>query len=108
MALEEGMDELADRLASRYATVGSTQAEIIDIEVVDINNVDEYARALSYLEGLQSVRSVQVKDVSSDKVMFELISLGGQAVIDQAIGLGNVLEPVINTQGIPSYRLLQR
>ena len=108
MALEEGIDELADRLASRYASVGSTQAEVIEIEVVDINNVDEYARTLSYLEGLQSVSSVQVKHVYPDKVIFELISLGGQAVIDQAIGLGNVLEPVISTKEGPSYRLLPR
>lgn len=107
MVLDEGIDELADRLASRYANSGSTQAEVIQLQVSDINNLDEYARTLSYLESLQSVSSVQVKHVFSDKVLFEIISHGGQTVISQAINLGKTLEPVSNGENM-NYRLLPR
>ena len=107
MVLEEGIDELADRLASRYANTGSTQAEVIQLQVSDVNDLDEYARTLSYLESLQSVISVQVKHVFPDKVLFELISHGGQPVISQAINLGKTLEPVSTGENM-EYRLLPR
>lgn len=107
IVLEEGVDELADRLASRYANTGSTRAEVIKLLVSDVNDLDEYARALSYLESLQSVRTVQVKRVSTDKVMFELISHGGLNAIDQAIALGKTLELVSNSEQL-TYRLLPR
>ena len=107
MVLEEGVDELADRLASRYANTGSTRAEVLQLQVSNVNNLDEYARTLSYLESLQSVSSVQVKHVYSDKVLFELISHGGQTVISQAINLGKTLEPVSSGENM-DYRLLPR
>jgi uncharacterized protein len=107
IVLEEGIDELADRIASQYANTGSTFTEVIELLVTDVNDVDEYARALSYLESVQSIRSVQVKRVSKNNVMFELINRGGLTAIDQSIELGKTLELVRNNEQL-TYRLLPR
>ncbi len=107
IVLEEGVDELADRLATQYANTGSTRTKVIELLVSNVNDLDEYARTLSYLESLQSVRTVQVKRVSTDKVMFELISHGGLNAINQAIALGKTLELVSNSEQL-TYRLLTR
>ena len=107
IVLEEGVDGLADRLAARYANTGSTHAEVIELTISEITELDSYAKALSYLESLQSVREVQVKRVTSDEVMFELISHGGLSVIEQAIKLGKTLEPISDTERL-AYRLLPR
>ncbi len=107
IVLEEGVDELADRLASQYANTGSTRTEVIELLVSDINDLDEYARALAYLESLQSVTTVQVKRVSVDEVMFEIINHGGLTVINQTIALGKTLELVSNSEQL-NYRLLAR
>jgi uncharacterized protein len=107
IVLEEGVDELVDRLATQYANTGSTRTEVIELLISDINNLDEYARALSYLESLQSVTTVQVKRVSSDEVMFEIISHGGLTAINQTIALGKTLELVSNSAQL-NYRLLAR
>ncbi len=107
IVLEEGVDALVDRLVTRYANTGSSRAEVIELLVSDINNLDEYARALAYLESLQSVRSVQVKRVSPDKVMFEVISHGGLTAISQTIELGKTLELISNNEQL-NYRLLAR
>lgn len=107
IVLEEGVDGLADRLASRYANIGSTRVEAIELVVSDINNLDGYAKALSYLQSLQSVTTVKVKRVTANEVMFELISHGGLSVIEQSIMLGKTLELVSNNENL-NYRLLQR
>ncbi len=107
IVLQEGVDEMADRIASQYTNTGSTQTEVIELLVTDVDDLDEYARALSYLESVQSVQSVQVKSVSSDKVLFELINRGGQGAFDQSITLGKTLEPVNNSEFL-TYRLISR
>lgn len=107
IVLQEGVDEMVDRIASQYTNTGSTLTEEIELLVTDIDGLDEYARALSYLESVQSVQSVQVKSVSGDKVLFELINRGGMDVFDQSIVLGKTLEAVNNSE-ILTYRLISR
>lgn len=104
IVLEEGVDELVDRLAAQYVNTGSTRTEVLELIVSDIDDLDEYARALSYLESLQSVSAVQVIRVSANEVMFEIISRSGLTAINQTIALGNTLEFVSNNQQL-NYRL---
>ncbi len=106
-ALTAGVDELADRLAAQYAIPGSTITENIQMTVTDINNLDEYAKTLSYLASMQSIKSVQVKLVAVDKVVFDVVNQGGLAAINQSIALGKTLAPVGNG-GQLIYRLLPK
>jgi len=107
IVLKEGVDELADRIASQYVNTGPTVSEVLELIVTDIDDVDEYARALSYLESVQSISSVQVKRVSRNNVVFTLVNRGGLAAIDQSITLGKTLELVSNNEQL-TYRLLPR
>ncbi len=107
IVLKEGVDELADRIASQYANTGSSVSEVIELLVTDVDNLDKYARALAYLESVQSISSVQVKRVSRNNVIFTLINRGGLAAIDQSIELGKTLELVSNNEQL-TYRLLPR
>ncbi len=107
IVLEEGVDELVDRLAAQYANNGSAATEVIELVVSDINDLDGYAKTLSYLESLQAISSVQVKKVSEDRVKFEIISHGGIAAFNQTIALGKTLELVSNNEQL-NYRLLGR
>ncbi len=107
IVLKEGVDELADRIASQYANTGSSVSEVIEFLVTDVDNLDKYARVLAYLESVQSISSVQVRRVSRNNVMFTLINRGGLAAIEQSIALGKTLELVSNNEQI-TYRLLPR
>jgi hypothetical protein len=107
IVLKEGIDELADRIASQYANTGSSVTEVIELLVTDVDNLDKYARALSYLESVQSISSVQVKRASRNNVMFTLVNRGGLAAIDQSITLGKTLELVSDNEQL-TYRLLPR
>jgi uncharacterized protein len=107
IVLEEGIDELVDRIAAQYASTGSTRSEILEMRVTNIIGLDEYARTLSYLESLQSVSKVHVKRVSKNEVVFELISHSGVSAMNQTIALGKTLELVSDNQQL-TYRLLTR
>ena len=94
IVLEEGIDELVDKLVSRYTQTEGQNTEVIQLLVNDINNVDEYAQTFSYLASIQSVDSVEVKQTTPNYILFELTSSRGAEGVYQAISLGKILESV--------------
>ncbi|MBI2995066.1 MAG: DUF2066 domain-containing protein [Gammaproteobacteria bacterium] len=103
--IEEGIDEMADRLAARYAQRGSAaEAADLDITVSDVNTVDDYARTLKYLASLNSVAAVQVTRVEPGEVSFTVRVHGGEPALVQALFFGSTLEPSGGEGG--QYRLL--
>lgn len=107
IVLEEGIDELVDRIAAEYVNTGSFRTEVIELTVSEINDLDGYAKTLSYLESIQAVSEVQVKQVSSNEVVFEIISHAGITAFNQTIELGKTLELLSDSEQL-KYRLLTR
>ena len=64
IVLEEGIDELVDKLVSHYTNTEEKNTEAIELLVNDIDSLDKYAQTFSYLKSLQSVFTVNVKRVS--------------------------------------------
>lgn len=105
IVLEEGIDELIDKLVSRYTNIQKQDFESIEILISDINTIDNYAETFSYLKSLQSVTRVSVKQVSPNHIVFELISEQGVDGIQQAIALGKKLQSIEGSDNM-EYRLL--
>jgi hypothetical protein len=107
MVLDEGIDGMADILASRYVNAGGIAAEETDVvlTVTDVHDVEQYATAMKYLRSLNSVTDVQVENIAQDTVVFRLKAHGGNTAVAQAIALGRRLQPVGNLDR-SSYRLL--
>ncbi len=105
IVLQAGIDHLVNRLAERYASTNLASTEVIKINITDIHNLDRYAKALAYLESLQSASAVQVRHVGANQVLFELNSHTPISAIEQAIKLGNKLEFISHTEQL-NYRLL--
>ncbi len=103
--MHEGIDVLADHLVRRFAAAGAGGEQSgVTLNVVAVNSATGYARALQYLQSLNSVTAVQVTEVDGDSVTFELSAYGGADSVRQAITLGRVLEPT--TGPGHSYRLV--
>jgi len=108
IVLDEGIDELVDKLADKYASSSTyTREEALTLTVNNIHDLGQYVKVLHYLESLNSVTKVTVKTLEDDRVVFELINLGGLPVIVQAISLGNMLEPVSSMENL-EFQLIQR
>lgn len=100
----EGVDGLADTLAERYGQAGTySQSGEIEILVNDITGYNQYSKVLNYLESLNSVTKVEVKEVTQDSVIYVLTTQADVSVISRAVDLGQTLQQ-INTS---SYRLVQ-
>ena len=106
LALQAGIDWLADELARRYvqptAVAGSSG---VDIVVQNINNFNEYSRVLKYLRTLNSVTGVEVKSAEPGSVTYTVTTTGGELAVVRAIELGKLLES-LNVSGSP-YRMVQ-
>jgi hypothetical protein len=106
IVLEEGINELADRLASEYVNAFSSGTEVLELVVSEVSNLDDYAKALSYLQSIQAVTDVQVKQVTKNEVRFQVISHGGLSAINKTIALGKTLELLSDNEQL-NYRLIR-
>jgi hypothetical protein len=108
--LAAGVDGAADRLAARFARAQSTEAALpVDLLVVNIDKVEDYGRAMKYLQSLDSVGELAVTRVDAAGVHFRLMLRGDRAGLVQSIGFGRVLAPAAaasNAELELAYRLL--
>ncbi|MFT5134235.1 MAG: hypothetical protein ACI9SC_002709 [Gammaproteobacteria bacterium] len=103
--LDEGIDNLADILATQFSpTTSSVGINQVILSVSDINNAEQYAIVLKYLSSLNSVSDVEVVQVEKSRVTFVVGAHGGELAVSQAIELGRILEAISSYGG--DYRLL--
>ena len=111
----QGIDGLADTLAGQFAQVISeTVRDTASLEVTGVASIDDYARVLKYLGGLESVAQVQVQQVAGDDLYLQLSLLSDPTGLAQHIALGATLQQVPPAAGTPPptgdsvlvYRLL--
>ena len=106
MVIEEGIDDMADFLASKFVHNALPVQADFTLTVSGINTVVQYAAVLKYLESLSSVTRVQVSNVNpGGEVSFILQTHGGCLALSQAIALGRRLEPLVGSE-CSRYRLI--
>ncbi len=94
LVLSEGIDYLADNLATRFAqTQGYAGESTQEISVTGIGSFAGYAETLRYLESLNFVSSVDVTDITPGRVVYRLTTRGDASTLAQALALGRVLQP---------------
>jgi hypothetical protein len=109
IVLLAGVHESADRLASRFGGfTGTTTASGVALKVMGIQSLQDYARALQYLDSLDEVSRVDVTRVEGGSVSFRVDARGGRETVRQVIALGRTLAEEGQsdlTDGL-NYRLL--
>jgi hypothetical protein len=102
--LDEGIQGMADLLATRYGSQAGTATGNTTMKVLDVNTVEHYAKVLGYLQSLSPVSRVEVIEVNTGVIEFQLTAHGGEQAVLQAINFGRILEPVSANTNL--YRLL--
>lgn len=89
------IDALAEHYASEFAVVAPIGAEGRTlVEIVDVDELRDYARVESYLRELSVVDDVRLLSVDDARLRFELKLNASVRALEQAIALGRVLEAV--------------
>ncbi len=109
-----GLDQLADRLAQRYAHVSSVQddSEFL-IYITDVKSLADYVRVSKYLNGLATIKRAELVQVKGDELVYRLDLRSSPQALKQAIKLGKVLltaedpfAPEMSTLSRLNYRLM--
>lgn len=91
-ALADGMHELADRQAQRFA-VRAGNARELQLRVSGVDSLNDYGRALNYVRGLGPVRSAQVEAAQPGTLLLRLRVEGDPEQLANVIAAGRVLRP---------------
>ena len=99
-AVAEGMHEVADRFAARFARRGAAAATArVPIEVAGVEHLEDYARLVGYLASIDIVETVQVERVETSRVRVVLRAKGGRPALAELIALERTLVPVESAAG---------
>ena len=104
-ALVAGMHETTNKLASQYAVFeDSVYRNELMISVNNVEQIDDYANLLKYLQGLTSVHSVNVDLVDGATIQLRLGLIGEAEAMLQSISLNKQLivdnAPKLNNTGV--------
>ena len=103
-AAVEGVNRAADSYAGIFAISGSLAP--VDIEVMDVADLKDYAAAQSYLESLAFISHVSVEGLNGDTVRFRVTTRGGADALQHALSLSGRLQPIAaGDNGIPRFQL---
>lgn len=94
-ALNEGMTQLADTLALRYAQ-HATQDNIhtaVKLTIIGVNDADAFAKIQHYLSALSVVADVQLVNMDNDNMQFSLNLIADQEALAQQLSFDKYLEP---------------
>jgi len=95
IAIQKGIDYLADKLAERYAHVPSSGDENSTlIFISDVNNLSDYDKVSRYLSSLSAIKKVFVSQVQMNEVIYQLDLRGSKSALKQAISLSKILVEV--------------
>ena len=88
----EGVNRAADLYAELFAASGNLLP--IDIEVIGVDGLREYANLQAYLESLTFISHVSVVSLTADSVRFRLLSRGGAESLHRTLSLNGRLQPI--------------
>lgn len=97
-----GIDASADALVERTAVIAEDKdsPKQLMLSVSDVSSVEDYLKAMHYLQSIKGVERVEVAAVNSDKVNFEIFLTSGVAkdAFKQSLKKESVLSIVANTE----------
>jgi hypothetical protein len=100
----EGVNRAADLYAGLFAASGSLVP--VDIEVIGVSDLRDYAALENYLESLTFISHVSVESLTGDTVRFRLGFRGAGDSLQRALTLNGRLQPVAAGEtGIQRFQL---
>ena len=88
----DGVNDIADALAVRYAPVGGSESEMISMQVENVNSFADLARVRQLLDKSETVDQYELRSAKNDKVVIAMKLRGGVQAFSQAMVITGVLQ----------------
>ncbi len=85
-SVEDGIEQTADRCAQFFAVASNARSDIM-VSVSGVQNLEAYAGAMSYLQGLTVVQGVAVEQMSADTMKLRVAVRGDINTLRRAVEL---------------------
>jgi len=95
--ISSGIDAVTDTLAVRYgvaATQGNSEEGHLQLTVLNVQNLANYAKVSHYLERLTPVKQVEVVQIVPSSIIYDIKVVGGRFGFMQALSLDHRLKRV--------------
>jgi hypothetical protein len=102
--LEDGVHLAADRLAARLAVAGGASRRELAVEVTGVDSAAAYAAVSQLLVALEPVRSVSIREVRPESVLYAVTVRGDEAGLRRAVAASGRLVPAGSTSSGPVFR----
>jgi uncharacterized protein len=100
----DGVNRAADLYGGLFAASGNLVP--VDIEVIGVSDLRDYASLETFLESLTFISHVSVEALSGDTIRFRLATRGGGDSLQRALSLNGHLQPVAaGENGIQRFQL---
>ena len=88
-SIRSGLDGVADIFAGEFSGIGGSVSA--EVTVVDVEDLDDYGRVVSYLEGLSVLQFVQLERMVGTELTLRVEARGGAEVLNRVLALSDVL-----------------
>ncbi|MEK6731806.1 MAG: DUF2066 domain-containing protein [Pseudomonadota bacterium] len=93
--IESGINKVADALAQQFVGANTTgQENTVQLIVMNLQDVGDYAKVMQYLKGLSGVMQVSIENVSMSQVEFNLMLTTSTQALQHTIQLDKKLQPI--------------
>lgn len=96
--LREGINDAANMMANRFATLTNKALESnVLLQVSGVEGLQDYSQVLSRLRHLMPVSAVNVVDLSQERLLLNVNVSGGSEALAQALKMSSSFQPETNT-----------
>jgi hypothetical protein len=90
----EGINALAEILASQLSVVDTGSKNGIPIKIDGINDINQLAAAQRYLQQLSIIKSISIVSIQPTSVLFNLTLVNDVGTLQKIIATDNILKPI--------------
>jgi hypothetical protein len=100
-SFRDGIEWIADTYATQFRSAGGERR--LSLRVMNVDDFDDYARVMSYLESVSVLTSVNIDRFAAGELLLDVTSRGDVQVLSRVLSLGNVLRAVGDTSGANQF-----
>lgn len=97
-SLDQGINNMANIMVNQFSVSSNQDLQTeVSLEVVNINDLTDYAKLLKYIRGLPIINNVDVKNMTNSQVVLDIKLTGGKQALIDTLAKSMMLQPATDS-----------